>query len=235
MKLGDYVEIRARVADREAARTFYQALGYVPVSESDDVLTDGAIRLRLATTDTPDVHLAYYGCDLEAVRAAGVDLRDNVIVDPYGTRALLLAEASDVPMPEGSPTMRPPNLRLGKMGEYSLSVGSFEQTAAFWTGLGFEALHTTTTPYPWGIFTDGLIVLGIHEHVAVSDSNINPHTVPPAITYFAEDMPDRIRRLRREGIDILPAFEIGESDAPIDNGRMVGPGNILFYLFTGEI
>lgn len=237
MKLGTSVELRARVADRAAAQAFYTALGFQPVT--DHVLTDGAVNLALVAADSPDVHLAYYGADLDALRAAGLPLEDApggaVLTDPYGRRVLLLAEPGSAPMPPGEPIARTPLSRLGKMGEYSMSVGSFADAAAFWGQCGFDQLYTATEPYPWGIVTDGLIVVGLHEHVAQPHITHDPRTVPPALTYFAADMPDRLKTFKDEGIEILPVSAIGEPDDTGQNARIVGPGAITIYLFTGDL
>ncbi|NDJ78735.1 MAG: hypothetical protein GYB65_20995 [Chloroflexi bacterium] len=233
MKLGTYVEVRARVDDQKAAAAFYQSLGFVPVS--DDVLTDGAVNLRLDTLESPDVHLAYYGSDLDAIAAAGIAHTANIVVDHDQTRILLVADARAVPMPPGEPLGRESRSWLGKMGEYSLTVDSFERAAAFWQGCGFQALHTSTTPYPWGIFSDGLIVIGIHQHVTLLADMPDTDSVPPALTYFAPDMADRVKQLLDAGIELRLLVETSQPDGSPDNGLLVGPGNVWFYLFPGEV
>ncbi len=228
MKLGTYVEVRAAVADIAAALSNYEKLGLKKVGAN--VVTDGGLNIGLQTGALPGPTLAYYGSDLDAIKAAGITMNDNVIIDPNGVRLALSANAAPAPMPEGDIMSRKPISRLGKFGEYAIQTTDFEKSAVFWQTLGFDKLHAANEPHPWGIFSDGLTVVGLHQNEPDSGE---PMFDDPHITYFAGDMADRIAALKQDGIslnDIPP-----EQDGKIVNASWVGPGNLHYFLFAGEI
>jgi catechol 2,3-dioxygenase-like lactoylglutathione lyase family enzyme len=228
MQLGTYVEVRSTVPDIAAALATYTRLGFKPVG--DAIVTDGGLNIHLQTEPLPGPTLAYYGSDLAALRAAGVPVNDNAITDPNGVQLWLSADAAPAPMPPGGIMERQPVSRLGKFGEYAIPVDNFERSATFWKNLGFQTLHSDTNPYPWGIFADALIVVGLHQ---VDPASGQPTFSTPHITYFAGDMPDRIAAVKQAG---LPVTDL----PPEENGQFVhaslsGPGGQAIFMFQGEI
>ena len=69
-------------------------------------------------------------------------------------------------------------------------------------------------PYPWGILSDEMIVLGLHQ---------TDEFKGPCITYFEPDMGKRIEALKGKGLEID------------ENGILVGPAGETLFLFTGEL
>jgi hypothetical protein len=101
----------------------------------------------------------------------------------------------------------------GKFGEFALGVADFHKAASFWSNFGFEQRYASGDPYPWGIFSDGLMVLGLHQ---------TDEFQGPCITYFAPDMPKRIKELQAKGL-------------AIQDGILKAPAGETLFLFEGEI
>jgi catechol 2,3-dioxygenase-like lactoylglutathione lyase family enzyme len=228
MKLGTYVEVRAAVEHPAEALGAFEKLGLKQVAAG--VVTDGGLNIGLQQALLDGPTLAYGGSDVAAVQAAGIPVQDSRIVSPEGVHILLDSRAGRAPMPEGDIMSRQPISRLGKFGEYAIPTQDFEASAAFWKRLGFDQLHAAAEPHPWGIFSDGLIVIGLHQNDPASGQ---PMFYEPHITYFRGDMADRIAALKQDGfavIDILP-----EQEGRIVNASMTGPGGLKIFLFHGEI
>ena len=90
MKLGTYVEILNYVADTAAAGAYYQKLGLAALG--DDVYTDGRYHLHLLPGSGANPSLRYYGCDLPALQASGLDIVDDTLKSPAGIRILLSSD-----------------------------------------------------------------------------------------------------------------------------------------------
>ncbi len=226
MKLGDYVEVCAAVDDLVNSLATFEKLGFKKVA--DDVVTDGGLNIGLQNAPLYGPTLAYGGSDTEAIKAAGITVQDNRIVSPEGVHILLSSAPGRAPMPEGDIMSRQPISRLGKFGEYAILTKDFDASVNFWKGLGFDQILISDEPTPWGIYSDGLIVIGLHTPDPSQMTFDEPH-----ITYFKGDMADRIDALKQDGFaitDIPP-----EQDGRIVNATMSGPGGLKIFLFAGEI
>ena len=237
MQLGDYVEVRTAVEHPAEALATFEKLGLKPAGNMG-VMTDGGLNFGLQQAGLRGPTLAYGGSDVEAIKAAGIaveastepNLYDARIVSPEGVHIYLKSQAGRAPMPEGDIMSRKPVSRLGKFGEYAIPTKNFEESAAFWMQLGFGQLHAAADPYPWGIFSDGLIVVGLHQ---VDPASGQPVFHEPHITYFKGDMADRIAALKQDGFDITDIPP--EQDGRIVNASMTGPGGLKIFLFNGEL
>jgi len=224
--LGKSVEIAITVEDSAVAVAFYERLGFKKLA--DDAVTDGNFNLRFKTDGSPSPTLSYYDVDFDDVRAAGIPVKATGTVAVMNTidglRLSVNTESSDIPMPDGTPATRTPISKCGKLGEFAMKVSSYKKSSKFWQKLGFAELHKAEIPYTYGILSDGLIVLGLHEGM---DTN-EPH-----LTYFAGDMADRIADIQKQGVTIeaLTPPENGK----IGNAKFAGEGGEKYYLFTGEI
>jgi hypothetical protein len=85
-------------------------------------------------------------------------------------------------------------------------------------------LYGSDRPYPFSILSDGLTVIGVHQAEYFSE---------PHITYFGEDMPDRIAAFKRNGIDMTPVSP--EIKGRIVNARFAAPGGQKFFMLIGEV
>ena len=236
MKLGTYVEIRTVVDDLIAGLAFYEKLGFEAVG--DTTLTDGCINLRLLTGSGPTPVLAYAGSDLDALRRAGLSLTPTsggaMLEAPGGLQIALSPAPSLIAMPAGPPLARTPHSQLGTFGELALSVADFEQARAFWEQAGFETMHAAISPYPWGIVTDDLIVVGLHQNQEFGMPGQRDVLTRPTLTYFAGDMAQRIAALQADGValDALPPVFDGQ---PVVNACCLAPGGQQIFLFKGEV
>jgi hypothetical protein len=144
-----------------------------------------------------------------------------------GLHVRVSVAASSAPMPAGDVLNRKPISRLGKFGELALNIDDdFEAAAAFWEKLGFQRLHSSTDPQPWGIFTDGMMVLGLHVYGEEKQET-------PTLTYFSGDMPTRIQKFMADGLAVQALFPL--PDGTIEHGVMHSPDGQPIFVFTGEI
>ena len=65
------------------------------------------------------------------------------------------------------------------------------KSISFWENLGFKVISKFSFPYQWAIITDGIAVVGLHQTKQFSLFTI---------TYFANDMKEKIENLKLEGI-----------------------------------
>ncbi len=228
MKLGQVVQIAVGVPDLAEAVAFYEALGFVRLAENDvpwpwTQLTDGQNLLLLNQDGNQYIGLNYFSphvADLVTqMEAMGVEflqkreedgrLQTAVFADSDGLMVgLINRDPSGMQMPDGEPITH-----CGKFGEFALGVADFQRASHFWQQFGFEQMYASSDPYPWGIFSDGMMVLGLHQTDQFGG---------PCMTYFAPDMPERIARLEAKGLSIL-------------DGILQAPSGEMLFLFEGEI
>lgn len=228
MKLGDRVQIAIGVPDLAASSTFYETLGFEMLAADEQPwpwrqLSDGQNLWLLNQDGNQYIGLNYFSADtaekVGQLEAMGVEflmkqefdgrLHMAIFADTDGLMVgLIHANPTGMPLPEGQPLTH-----CGKFGEFALGVADFQKAAHFWQQLGFEPLYASSDPYPWGIFNDGLMVLGLHQ---------TDQFQGPCPTYFAPDMPNRIEHLQAKGLTIA-------------DGILKAPGGETLFLFTGEI
>ncbi len=223
MRLGTYVEILNYVDDTEAAGAYYQRLGLVALG--GDVYTDGRYHLHLIKGDGANPSLRYFGCDLAALSARGLDIRDGMLISPAGIVILLSEESPPRELPHDNVARAQDITRLGKFGELSAMIPDLEVECAFWEAAGYDTLGKYTQPQPWGIWCDRLFLIGLHQ---------DPIDEPFAICHFAPDMKAVNTQLQAEGFELKP-FEAGDLPADLAYQKLMTPYGILFYLFTGDI
>jgi catechol 2,3-dioxygenase-like lactoylglutathione lyase family enzyme len=250
-KLGNHVEISLAVANLSESLSFYDKLGFEKVDGGENpypwaVVSDGLLHLGLHQQAFSSPTLSYFALHMLSERRdhlpkLGIVL-DNLqkfqrivgmynselqhklhfmtteFASPEGQRVLLADLASDV---ETTPAGRKFLSRYGTFNELSLRTEDVKAAVTFWGQLGFECLAEGDQPYPWVVISDGRIRLGFHQ---------TPKLTKPTITYFAPDMPERLKRLRRRGIKFVAehkdrkGYRIG---AVIES-----PDGQRFFLFT---
>ena len=241
MKLGDVVQISIGVQDLAESITFYEALGFSQIAANQEPwpwaqFSDGRNLILLNQDGNIYTGLNYFSTNVAQkvaeIEALGVSflnkqqpngrLQTAIFGDENGLMVgLVHHEAAEMPHPTGFPLCT-----CGKFGELAIAVSDFKATAAFWQQLGFEPSHTSNEPYPWGIFSDGRIVLGFHETTEFGDNG-------PTLTYFAPDMPERIARLRQAGIPF--ASEMPDESGTVRNATLKGPAGEAIFMFEGEV
>ena len=223
MKLGTYVETLNYVADVAEAGAYYAKLGLVALG--GDVYTDGRYHLRLMHGDGENPTLRYFGSDIAALGGAGLDIEAGELRSPTGVRIILDESPPPRTLPHENIAKAPDITRLGKFGELSVMCDDLEVEAAFWEAAGYETLGKYTQPMPWGIWTDGMYLIGIHQYGMIE---------PFSITHFAPDMKDVNTDLVAEGFELEP-FMDAPADGDLTHATLMTPYGIKFYLFTGDI
>jgi catechol 2,3-dioxygenase-like lactoylglutathione lyase family enzyme/predicted enzyme related to lactoylglutathione lyase len=228
MKLGDVVQIAIGVPDIAESAVFYEKLGFEKLAENElpwpwKQYSDGQNLWLLNQDGNRYIGLNYFSADaaekVKAMEALGVPfmlkqeedgrLQMAIFADSDGLMVGLINQPPlDMPLPAGEPLTH-----CGKFGEFALGVADFTAASHFWRQFGFAQLYASSDPYPWGIFSDGLMILGLHQ---------TDEFQGPCPTYFAPDMPDRIEQLQEKGLTI-------------ENGILKAPGGETLFLFTGEI
>jgi hypothetical protein len=153
MKLGTYIEVLNYVDNTKTAGEYYTKLSLKSVA--DDVYSDGRYHLRLVQGDGDNPTLRYYGCDMDALKSSGLDIKNNMLSSPQGVQIELTSDAPPLTLPHDDVTVAPETTRLGKFGELSIFVDDLEAEGAFWEQCGYQVLgNKYSEPMPWGIWTD---------------------------------------------------------------------------------
>lgn len=223
---GRRVEIRLAVENLKQAEAFYKQLGFAKCDT--DVYTDGQIVIHLTDEDDlPIPRLDYYSAWAEFLAVRGIipprSMAFATFVDPSGLPIRVSTARLGMPMPKQLHA-RTPNPRLGTFGQLMIPCQDYEASVAFWRSFTFHLVHTSTDPYPWGILTDKLILIGLHQ---------NSELTEPRLTYYAPDMEAKIQKLQQDGIQVTPVPPL--EDGRIRNGMIVAPGGYKILLLEGEI
>lgn len=240
MKLGNTVQITIGVRDVAKALAFYEKLGFAKIDQNVlpwpwAQLSDGQNLLLLNQDGNYYIGLNYFSPEtaeqVAQMEAMGIQfvlkqeqegrLYQAIFMDTNGLMVgLTNHNGSGMPKPTGEPLTK-----CGKFGEFSVAVEEFEAAAAYWNRLGFDTLFRGgNDPYPWGILSDGLMVLGLHQTEEFKG---------PAITYFAGDMAARIGRLKEEGFEF--AVEMPDEQGVVANAVLQAPDGEQLFLFQGEV
>jgi len=223
MPLGPYVEIINYVDDPAAAGDTYQKLGLNQTA--DNVYTDGRYHLRVVNGEGANPALRYYGVDLDAVKARGLTVTDNQLKSPRGVTVELFTEAPPLNLPHSDVMRAPATSRLGKFGEFSTFVHDLPTEQAFWEQCDFATNGVQNEPYNWGIWTDDLMLIGLHER------DIDQ---PFTITHFDPNMKAVNNALKADGFAVQPIPEV-EDKNDLSYTTLMTPFGVQFYLFTGDV
>lgn len=243
-KLGHAFEIVVTTRDLGESLKFYERLGYRQLGGGGAAgdaggpaarLTDGVILLTLREGGAWKAALTYYADDVEqkaaalerlgvAVErrpAAGGGAAGATFTDPNGLEVSVeqAAPAALAQLP------RAPVSKAGQFGELSIETEDVGASLDFWKKLGFEPTeYMPDPPVSWGSLADGLLMLGIYA------KGHCPHVIrTPSITYFEADMPDRIQRLKQEGMEFLQ--ELPGADGRTGHAVAEAPEGQLLFLF----
>ena len=219
--LGEITALTITAPDLEASFTYYKQLGFTEVFRADwpfpwIQISDGVLLIMLRKDPDPYIALTYYVKDINKVVT---DLQQKGIVfvqkpkpndmvlryllkSPDGLNISLVSIVDGFYQPAGPGMlqMQPQdyfnpekyvNKTCGMFGELAHPVADLQKSIEFWALLGFKALSTFSSPYPWAILSDGLSIVGIHQTANFS---------VPAITFFAADMKDKITKLKANGL-----------------------------------
>lgn len=223
MKLGSYVEIINYVEDTAQAGAYYEKFGLKKIA--DDVYTDGRYHLRVARGDGANPTLRYYGCDLAAIKSAGLDVKDDKITSPQGVVIELTSDNPPLKLPHTDVMLAPDITRLGKFGELSIFVKDLPTEQKFWETCGYITNGVYEDDYRWGIWSDDMFLIGVHQY---------GDDAPFTITHFHPDMKAVNDALKTEGFDVEP-FEDLPDKTVLTHTTLLTPFGVKFNLFTGDI
>ena len=230
MKLGNVVQIAIGVPDLEESASFYETLGFAKLAENDTPwpwkqYSDGQNLLLLNQDGNRYIGLNYFSPHIAeivaAIEARGVTflskqqredgrLQMAIFADDQGLMVgLINHDPTGMKLPSGESMSK-----CGTFGEFSLGVENFQKASHFWQQFGFTETYASSDPYPWGILTDEMIVLGLHQTNEFKG---------PCLTYFEPDMAARIEELKTAGLAID------------DNGILNGPAGETLFLFSGDL
>jgi predicted lactoylglutathione lyase len=238
MKLGLFVEFDLAVKDVAVAQKFYESLGFkntaAPAGLPFAAVTDGNVVLALHQTEFISPTITYYGANmsecLNALQAHGVKpamlkngngkASEMEFFDPDSQRVLLKAQAPvsrpgvgfELMAPAGPQNKDKHYSKIGMFGEFSIAVKDRAASAAFWQKLGFKKFHESNSPYPWGIYSDGLTVLGLHQTTEFKET---------ALSFFSKDSRDRIIALKKEGFNFIADIDPTNSVLKSPDGQML--------------
>ena len=235
MKLGEAVQMTYGVSNLDNTLAFYTQLGFQKVAQDNApypwaLLTDGQNRILLNMDGNLYAGLLYFSTDaperVTAIEEMGIQfvhkqeqdgrLFSAIFVDPNGlVIGLSQNEVDNLYRPSGQAITQ-----CGQFGEFAMNVTDYEQTAHFWQQFDFNALHQSQQPYPWGIFSDEMVILGLHQTASAGPDN---HFRGPALTYFTPDASERITRLKAAGVNFFK------------EGVLLGPDGEEVFIFPGDL
>ena len=208
MSLGHSWELTINTGDLERSLAFYDSLGFRRVSGSR--ITDGLFTLSFVSGATPHSRVTYLS------ESGASSLRD-----PGG----LEIEVAAAPLSEAAE--KEPLSRCGRFGEMSILAPDLKASEEFWTGLGFQVTLRPKAANTFLSLTDGVLSIGLYRR------EVCPHVFSsPAITYFEDDMAERVRGLKRDGFKFVQ--ELPGRDGAIEHGIAQGPEGQMLFLFATE-
>lgn len=251
VKLGEATQISIGCSDIQSSFEFYQKLGFDKIT-GDTLpypwmqISDGSLLLHLNQDGQRYMGFTYFSKEMDkkvkelekmgikfalrnkmkdssfwiflAPDSLGVNLIDH---DPTGLYQPPGKTMLDFPQEDFTKPEKYPNPHCGIYGEFAVPVKNLEKSMEFWQKLGFETKTINQKPYPWAILTDGMNILGLHQ---AQDFDY------PAITYFAPDMAERVRKLKESGITSFSDWK-GEGGSA-GNFILTTPEGQRIFLFS---
>ena len=138
----------------------------IPFSQTSDSLLirlNERVECRIQSVQAMDSHFTF----LTQLRTAGVD----ILYQPQ----------------------LHPNKILGLFGEVATWVNNLHDSLQLFGALGFKNTELHRGPYPWGIVTDGIHTIGLHQTEEV---------FTPGIVYYSPLMPDAVNDLSKQGFTV---------------------------------
>jgi len=240
-RLGDVACVYVTTPDLDSSTAVYEKLGFPKIASNTfpvpwAQVSDGSLLIMMRKDATPYIGLTYYPSDVEKVveklekdgivfvqkPKEGDAIKRYYFKTPDGLSVMLASNLGGFSQPTGLTmlTMKQddlkyadkyPNKQCGAFGEFSHPVADLDKSIAYWKKLGFTVKSKMTTPYPWAIVTDGLMLIGLHQ---TTDFTY------PAVTYFGLNTDARVRQLKDKGLNNF-------SD-------MMGKSNVILKTWEGQ-
>lgn len=237
--LGRFLEVSVHAPNALESLEFYQKLGFSSAEVGETwshpygVVTDGRLAIGLHQYDFPSPSLTFVKPDLyrhlEPLEALGIEfvfrkLGDNVFNeagfrDPNGLMVTLLEARTFSP-----PARDPAEVSAcGYFSEFGVPSASADAAKRFWEQLGFVAVEEFQDPFRRIALTSDFLDLGLYETRDLRR---------PVLTFVDADMPARIARIMRLGLEpsprLPPCFDAQSS------AMFVAPEGTPLLLLTGD-
>lgn len=240
-KLGEVACVYVTTSDLDSSVAVYEKLGFPKINSNTypvpwAQVSDGSLMIMMRKDPTAYIGLTYYATDIDKVVAdlekAGIvfsqkpkegdAIKRYYIKTPDGFNIMLANNLGGFSQP-GGPTMlsmkpeefssaeKYPNKQCGAFGEFCHPVANLDQAIEYWKKLGYTVKSKMSSPYPWAIVTDGLMLIGLHQ---TKDFNY------PAVTYFGLNTEKRVQQLKSQG---LTSFT-----------EMTGKNNVILKTWEGQ-
>ncbi|MFO1425860.1 MAG: hypothetical protein U1F11_02580 [Steroidobacteraceae bacterium] len=238
--LGQFHEISISTADIRASVEFYEALGFSQCRTGDTwshpygVLTDGRVHLGLheyrfaspsITCVRPGIaaatpEFAARGIELEFAKTGEDAFNEIGFRDPGGQMVTVLEARTYFP----SERRLQDRSLCGWFEALSLPAADFAPVRDFWESMGFAALGEADSPWVREALVSGELGLALHR----------PRTLDqPMLVFSAEDMRERLERIRALGIEPAPGLPRGLD--PRANALLEAPEGTPLLLVEGEL
>ena len=220
-KLGEVACVYVTTPDLDSSVAMYGKLGFPKTASNTfpvpwAQVSDGSLLIMMRKDPVSYSGLTYYVTDIDNVAARleregiefvqkprdGDPIKRYYIKTPDGFNIMLASNLGAFSQPAGLTmlTMKPedfqaadkyPNKQCGAFGEFCHPVTDLNKSIEYWKKLGFTVKTQMSSPYPWAILTDGLMLIGLHQ---TKDFNY------PAVTYFGINTEKRIQQLKDQGV-----------------------------------
>ncbi|MGD9489012.1 MAG: hypothetical protein AB7W47_13380 [Calditrichaceae bacterium] len=251
-KLGMASQISIGTKDVEQSFNFYEKLGFVKKAGSPNPnpwmqISDGTLLILLNQDDREYIGLNYFDGGMESkvveLEKSGIEFLKTsdhdgkffmgIFSSPDNFKVgLINRHPNGMYIPDGYHLFnfpkkyfyepdRYPNKQCGIFGEVCHPVKDLKLSMKFWEGLGYEQKAYNKQPYPWAIISDGMNYIGLHQTRDFKQ---------PAITYYAPDVPKKVKEFENAGVDSVEFF--GGIFGNDSNVIITTPEGQKFFLFN---
>lgn len=237
--LGTSTRVELSCANVITSLAWWTRVGFLPVPQADErpdsmiTVSDGQVTITLTKRSQPSPTLVFQHPDLRSLKDSleALGSRLGVTVDGPSISEIRLASPNGVHLAVRSTSREPwrphladSNTMCGKLTELSIGTsGDITDELIFWERLGFAVKREGRAPYHYALLTDGTFTIGVHDQRDIPSLSL---------TYFAENMADRLDVLRASGVvltqeSITPEGRTGSAIATSPDGQRM-------MLFSGN-
>ena len=240
-KLGEVASVYVTTPDLDSSVAVYEKLGFPKIGANTfpvpwAQVSDGSLLITMRKDAAAYIGLTYYSSDVEKIAdqlekegivfgqkpKEGDAIKRYYFKTPDGLNVMLASNLGGFSQPSGQTmlTMKPedfakadkyPNKQCGAFGEFCHPVTDLDKSLEYWKKLGFTVKTKMTSPYPWAIVTDGLMLVGLHQ---TKDFDY------PAVTYFGVNTEKRVQQLKEQGLKNF--------------ANMMGKNNVILKTWEGQ-
>jgi predicted lactoylglutathione lyase len=220
-KLGEVACVYVTSPDLDSSVALYEKIGFPKIASNVfpvpwAQVSDGSLLIMIRKDTAKYVGITYYTTDIEKVASQlekdGIrftqkpkesdPIKRYYFRSPDGLNIMLASNLGAFSQPTGITmlSMKPndfqsadkyPNKQCGAFGEFCHPVTDLNRSIEFWKKLGFQEKTKMSSPYPWAIVSDGLMLIGLHQ---------TKDFAYPAVTYFGLNTEQRVQQLKQSGV-----------------------------------